>query len=97
MQLLLPGLKIIEMLLLTVIVYFVSLYLTGIVGEIGEGNDELYIWTHKKFDMGHNEDKVSRCLVSLFLKKCSLLLLLIQGSHAPWKTVENLKNEERNF
>ena len=31
----------------------------GIVGEIGETDDELFIWTHKKFDIGFDGDKVS--------------------------------------
>ena len=31
---------------------------TGIVGEIGETDDELFIWTHKKFEMGFDGNKV---------------------------------------
>lgn len=31
---------------------------TGIVGEIGETDDELFIWTHKKFDIGYDGNKV---------------------------------------
>ena len=30
------------------------LFILGIVGEIGEGENEYYIWTHKKFDIGYN-------------------------------------------
>lgn len=30
----------------------------GIVGEIGDREDEHYIWTHKKFDIGYNGDKI---------------------------------------
>ena len=33
---------------------------SGIVGEIGENkeNKEYYIWTHKKFDIGHNGKQI---------------------------------------
>jgi len=34
------------------------LFLLGIVGEIGESNDEYYIWTHKKLDIGYNGDQI---------------------------------------
>lgn len=33
------------------------LYL-GIVGEVGDHDDELFIWTHKKIDVGYNGDQV---------------------------------------
>ena len=33
-------------------------FLLGIVGEIGESNDEYYIWTHKKLDIGYNGDQI---------------------------------------
>ena len=36
----------------------VLLFLLGIVGEIGESNDEYYIWTHKKLDIGYNGDQI---------------------------------------
>lgn len=36
----------------------VLLFLPGIVGEIGESNDEYYIWTHKKLDIGYNGDQI---------------------------------------
>jgi len=26
----------------------------GIVGEIEKGDDGFYMWTHKRFDIGHN-------------------------------------------
>lgn len=29
--------------------------ITGIVGEIDEGGDGYYIWTHKKLDIGYND------------------------------------------
>ena len=32
--------------------------ISGIVGEIDEGGDGFYIWTHKKFDMGHNGQQI---------------------------------------
>lgn len=32
--------------------------MTGIVGEIDEGGDGFYIWTHKKFDIGYNEKQI---------------------------------------
>ena len=31
---------------------------TGIVGEIDEGGDGYYIWTHKKFDIGQNGKQI---------------------------------------
>lgn len=31
---------------------------TGIVGEIEENTDGLYIWTHKKFDIGFNTKQI---------------------------------------
>ena len=33
---------------------FTTLFCPGIVGEIDEGGDGHYIWTHKKFDIGYN-------------------------------------------
>lgn len=33
-------------------------HLPGIVGEIGEDSKEYYIWTHKKFDIGFNENQI---------------------------------------
>lgn len=30
----------------------------GIVGEIDEGGDGYYIWTHKKFDIGYNGKQI---------------------------------------
>ena len=36
----------------------VLLFPLGIVGEIGESNDEYYIWTHKKLDIGYNGDQI---------------------------------------
>lgn len=36
----------------------VLLFRLGIVGEIGESNDEYYIWTHKKLDIGYNGDQI---------------------------------------
>ena len=30
----------------------------GIVGEIEEGGDGYYIWTHKKFDIGYNGKQI---------------------------------------
>eukprot|EP00794_Sanderia_malayensis_P007043 gene7043-7834_t len=38
--------------------YIDDLPVWGIVGEIGETDDELYIWTHKKFEIGTNVDKI---------------------------------------
>lgn len=39
--------------------YIDDLPVWGIVGEIGETDDELYIWTHKKFDVGFDNDKIA--------------------------------------
>lgn len=33
-------------------------HLPGIVGEIGDDSKEYYIWTHKKFDIGFNENQI---------------------------------------
>jgi transmembrane 9 superfamily member 3 len=30
----------------------------GIVGEIDEKEDVFYIWTHKKFEIGYNQNQV---------------------------------------
>ncbi|XP_073252380.1 transmembrane 9 superfamily member 3-like [Porites lutea] len=38
--------------------YIDDLPIWGIVGEIGESNDEYYIWTHKKLDIGYNGDQI---------------------------------------
>ena len=38
--------------------YEIYINFIGIVGEIGETDDELFIWTHKKLDMGFDGDKV---------------------------------------
>ena len=38
--------------------YDVVFYFPGIVGEIGESNDEFYIWTHKKLDISYNNDQI---------------------------------------
>ena len=35
----------------------ISVY-SGIVGEIDEGGDGFYIWTHKKFDIGFNGKQI---------------------------------------
>lgn len=38
-------------------------YNTGIIGEVEsgeEGKNEYYLWTHKKLDIGYNEDMVRR-------------------------------------
>jgi transmembrane 9 superfamily protein 3 len=31
---------------------------TGIVGEIDEGGDGYYVWTHKKLDMGYHDNQI---------------------------------------
>ena len=38
--------------------YIDDLPIWGIVGEIDEGGEGYYIWTHKKFDIGYNENKI---------------------------------------
>lgn len=38
--------------------YVDDLPIWGIVGEAGEQDDDLYIWTHKKFEIGYNEDQI---------------------------------------
>lgn len=48
-----------ELLLNTIFHYRSSLFCgfffwAGIVGEVDEGGDGHYIWTHKKFDIGYN-------------------------------------------
>lgn len=32
--------------------------LIGIVGEIDDGHNEHYIWTHKKFEIGYNDHQI---------------------------------------
>lgn len=39
-------------------IYVDDLPVWGIVGEVGEGEDEYYIWTHKKFELGYNADQI---------------------------------------
>lgn len=39
--------------------YIDDLPVWGIVGEIGETDDELFIWTHKKFDIGYDGNKIA--------------------------------------
>lgn len=36
------------------LVIFIHASFSGIVGEIEDGGDGNYIWTHKKFDIGYN-------------------------------------------
>ncbi|XP_070545494.1 transmembrane 9 superfamily member 3-like [Ptychodera flava] len=38
--------------------YIDDLPIWGIVGEIDEGGDGYYIWTHKKFDIGYNNNQI---------------------------------------
>lgn len=38
--------------------FFCLFYFVGIVGEIDEGGDGYYIWTHKKLDIGYNNDQI---------------------------------------
>uniref|UniRef100_A0A0P4VUZ9 Transmembrane 9 superfamily member n=1 Tax=Scylla olivacea TaxID=85551 RepID=A0A0P4VUZ9_SCYOL len=38
--------------------YIDDLPIWGIVGEIDEASDTYYIWTHKRFDLGHNGDQI---------------------------------------
>jgi transmembrane 9 superfamily protein 3 len=37
---------------------YMACLVSGIVGEIDEGGDGYYIWTHKKFDIGHNNKQI---------------------------------------
>lgn len=39
--------------------YIDDLPIWGIVGEIEEGTSEFYVWTHKKFDIGYNGDRIT--------------------------------------
>jgi len=38
--------------------YIDDLPIWGIVGEIDEGGEGYYIWSHKKFDIGYNENQI---------------------------------------
>lgn len=38
--------------------YIDGLPIWGIVGDVDEKNNIYYIWTHKKFDIGYNEDRI---------------------------------------
>lgn len=44
---------------------FIQFVFAGIVGEKGEQDDELYMWTHKKFEIGYNSDQVQHCFFGL--------------------------------
>lgn len=39
-------------------IYVDDLPVWGIVGEVGDGDDQLFIWTHKKFDIGYNGNQI---------------------------------------
>jgi len=39
-------------------IYVDDLPIWGIVGEVGDHDDELFIWTHKKIDVGYNGDQI---------------------------------------
>lgn len=34
------------------------MFYSGIVGEIGEGQENFFLWTHKKFDIGYNGNRI---------------------------------------
>lgn len=38
--------------------YIDDLPIWGIVGEVGDSGDTYYIWTHKKFDIGYNQNQI---------------------------------------
>lgn len=38
--------------------YLDDLPIWGIVGEMENNGEDLYIWTHKKFEIGHNGDQI---------------------------------------
>ena len=38
--------------------YLDDLPIWGIVGEIDDKADTYYVWTHKKFEIGYNDDQV---------------------------------------
>ena len=38
--------------------YIDDLPVWGIVGEIGDDGTSFYIWTHKKFDVGYNNNQI---------------------------------------
>ena len=38
--------------------YLDDLPIWGIVGEIDDKADNYYVWTHKKFEIGYNDDQV---------------------------------------
>jgi len=39
-------------------IYVDDLPIWGIVGEVGDHEDELFIWTHKKIDVGYNNNQI---------------------------------------
>lgn len=41
-----------------ILVTLLSLTWLGIVGEVGKAGEGVYIWTHKKFDIGYNNDRI---------------------------------------
>jgi len=46
----------------------------GIVGEMEEKENSFYIWTHKKFEIGYNEDQVLNILVKGSVTVCKILI-----------------------
>ena len=38
--------------------YLDDLPIWGIVGEIDDKADNYYVWTHKKFEIGYNDDQI---------------------------------------
>ena len=36
----------------------ISSFVTGIVGEMDDAQKSAYIWTHKRFDIGYNGDRI---------------------------------------
>ncbi|KAL5017783.1 hypothetical protein ScPMuIL_003505 [Solemya velum] len=49
--------------------YIDDLPIWGIVGEIEEGGEDYYIWTHKKFDIGYNGKQIVDVNLTSELKK----------------------------
>lgn len=40
--------------------------ITGVVGEADENKNEYYIYTHMKFDMGYNGNRIGNCFIAMY-------------------------------
>ena len=43
-----------------------TIYISGIVGESENKGESLYMWTHKKFEIGYNGNRVRQETIRLY-------------------------------